>query len=103
MRVQRISATSVACAIAAVLCLVALGDMRYGFYLFLRWVVCGASLAAACTLVGRRAFRAALPGWGFAILFNPVLRIPLDREVWQVLNLLAFGGLAIYSIMCRTK
>jgi hypothetical protein len=71
---------------AAALCLLALGSWPYGFYLFLRWVVCAACVAGAVSLSDRRAPFTLLVLIGMALLYNPLVRVHATREFWQVAN-----------------
>jgi hypothetical protein len=58
----------------------------YGYYLFLRVVVCGITAYLAFQAHETRKI-----GWCWtlgitAIIYNPVIRVHLTREVWSVLN-----------------
>ncbi len=74
---------------AAILLFAALiPGIPYGYYVLLRWVVSGTSVYRFCT-----AAEAARKGWMWffaaaAILFNPIVPIHLDREIWQVIDVL---------------
>jgi hypothetical protein len=74
---------------AAALLLLALANLPYGYYTFLRLVV---SIVACFGLY--RAFRQGYEGWalllgGMALLFNPIIPVHLDRDLWKVLDLFA--------------
>ena len=101
--VARLSATSWACIAAAVLSLVALRDLPYGYYMLLRWVVCGASIAVGVVLLGKERTAVALPFWGLAILYNPIFRIYLEREAWEVLNVVAAVALVLGAVAVRER
>ena len=65
----------------------ALGRWPYGYYVLLRWVVSGAGVVVfiAAITEGRHA-----TAWTFAgvvLLFNPLVPIHLDREIWGVIDL----------------
>jgi hypothetical protein len=80
---------------AAFLCFAAIADLPYGFYKLLRWVVCGVSIALACQSHERGRINWV---WIFAfvaVIFNPLFRMPFEREVWRVFNVLA--GLAFIA------
>ena len=65
----------------------ALGDMPYSYYQLLRIVVCSSSLFVLWYFIEDK--KVAL-GWLFAvpaILFNPLAPIYLQRETWQLLDL----------------
>ena len=68
--------------IAVVMLFGALGRHPYAYYTLLRWVVCGVAAYAAF-----RTLETGKTGWvwilGFvALLFNPVLPVHLNREIW---------------------
>lgn len=85
---------------AATLLALAVLPWPYGYYRFLRL----AATAAACILA-YEARRNDSELWmvafiAIALLFNPIFRIPLEREVWSVLNVicavvLVFGTIRI--------
>lgn len=69
------------------LLLLALLPWPYGYYVFLRWVVCGAALLTAWDILRYRS--ASIGGWlmiGCAVLYNPLVPVHLKREVWMVVN-----------------
>ena len=88
--------------VPAVMLLLALGPWPYGYFVFLRLVVCAASAWIALSVLGKDTNR--VIGWvfvGLALLYNPVIRISLEREVWMVVNVLTsvpffYLGLAKY-------
>lgn len=60
----------------------------YGYYMLLKLVVCGGCvfLAANAYDDGRKHLV-----WfmgGLAVLYNPIIRFPLGRELWMVINIL---------------
>jgi hypothetical protein len=73
----------------------ALADHAYGFYILLRWIVCGVSFYGACIFIGRGRL-----GWIvtlviIAFLFNPVIPIHLTRSAWAPINIAT--GLALLA------
>ncbi len=65
--------------------------LPYGYYVFLRLVVCGAT--ALLTYYDYRE-RGRVSGWtiamaGIALLFNPVISVGLTREIWTPINISA--------------
>lgn len=67
----------------------------YGYYVFLRIVVCG---VFACLAV--KAYQLGKPWWMWgltvlAALYNPIIRIHLDRELWSAVNLATIGVLTL--------
>ena len=79
----------------------ALGPWPYGYYVLLRLVVCLASIAVAWRL---REGSGPLM-WAFvalAILYNPIVKVPLGREVWMVVNLISLAPFA-YAGLHRSR
>ncbi|MFN7174070.1 MAG: DUF6804 family protein [Thermaurantiacus tibetensis] len=78
--------------------LVALTDMPYGFYTLLRFLVCG---AAGWLAWAQHARAGRVDSWVVAlavvaVIYNPVLRIRLDRETWEAVNLLTFALFGVH-------
>ena len=73
--------------IIAVMLLVAVADLPYGYYQLLRWATCGVAVFVA--------FRAYKVGktwitWLFGlivVLFNPIVPIHLTKEIWRPIDL----------------
>ena len=78
------------CFLAAVLCLGALlPGLPYGYFQLVRWGVCMAGAYAAF-----QCFKVNLEGLGWAafavaLLFNPLVKIHLGRELWWWADLAA--------------
>ena len=73
--------------VAAIMLLLALVPWPYGYYQFLRWVVCGAAAFVAYKAYEWKRIWAV---WAFgvvALVFNPVIPFHLSREVWQLIDL----------------
>ena len=95
-----LSLSSLARLIAAALLFVAAARMPYGYYILIRWVVCGVSAYSA---VQARAL--GKTGWtwilGFiALFFNPVIPVHLGRqskEIWELVDA-AVGVVILASI-----
>ena len=67
----------------------AMGTHPYAYYQALRWVVCGAAAYSAYLYL--KEDRTVLV-WVFgimAILFNPIVPFYLDKDSWQLLDLVA--------------
>ena len=74
--------------IAAVMLLLALAELPYGYYQLLRLVVCGVSIFVAFTAYSWQKMWAM---WLFglvALLFNPLIPIHLSREIWQPIDVI---------------
>ena len=73
----------------------------YGYYIFVRFIVCGVSAWVA--YLGHEWKHEWAP-WVFgaqAILYNPIIRIHLNVESWTVLNLIAVALFALAVLKLR--
>lgn len=87
--------------IAAIMLLVAIAPLPYGYYQAMRWVVCGIAI-----YIAYKSFR-----WGkrwaiwllgaIAILFNPILPIYLSREAWQPIDIVCAILFGLTIILLR--
>ena len=79
----------------AILCLLCLADMPYGFFQFVRFVAAGGFvyLALETNKMGRQ--REFIIYLGLAILFQPLLKISLGRALWNVVDVVVAIGLII--------
>ncbi len=73
--------------VTAVLLLLALAKLPYGYYSVLRVVVCAVA-AYGCYL----GYKLHKTGWawtlgGMAVLFNPLLVIHMDRSMWAIVDI----------------
>lgn len=98
MNSEKISPIAVVCcAIAFILLLAAVvWRLPYGFYTFLRIVVCGTSAYLAWFTWTRRE-----RGWCLIFvvqtaLFNPFIQIHLTRAEWRPVDILAAGVFAVW-------
>ena len=71
-------------------------DNPYGYYILLRWVCC-----AAFAFLAIQSLAQEKKGWVWvlgitAVIYNPLIRIHLTREIWLVINLVTIG-IAWYS------
>ena len=70
-----------------VLILAMLPGNTYGYFIFLRWVVCAVLILFILLFLNRDLISWAY-GFGFlAVLYNPILRVHLTRDIWVVLNI----------------
>lgn len=87
LAMSKLPAVSVACLVAAGFSLIGMLDLPYGYYMFLRLVVCACAIAAGLALVQRQESKLALVAWSLALLYNPVFRVSLDKDFWRLINL----------------
>ena len=80
----------IAAIVAAVILLLAIPSIwPYAYYQILRWVVTAAALYIAYV-----AYRLGRKSWvgvmiAMAVLFNPLLPIHLDKEMWSIIDFVA--------------
>lgn len=75
---------------------VALLELPYGYYTLLRLLVCG-----VCIYLATQEVQVGRTGWawvlgGVAVLYNPIFRIHLNREIWSIVNVATIGLLAVH-------
>ncbi|MDI1315614.1 DUF6804 family protein [Prosthecobacter sp.] len=73
--------------IVAALCGIAMvTGMPYGYFMFLRLCVCAVSIYGAVQLSQRKAERMAWGCVALAVLFNPIFKVHLGRELWWIMD-----------------
>lgn len=77
----------------------------YAYYILLRWVCCGAFAYLAF-----QSFEQEKQGWVWlfgitALLYNPIFRVHLNRELWSVVNVVTIGiaGTSIFALRNKNK
>ena len=67
----------------------------YSYFIFLRCVVCAASILFVVLFLHRNMVSWAY-GFGFlAVLFNPILRVTLTRSIWLILDFATIVAFAV--------
>ena len=91
-------------AAAVILAVIALRKGNpYFYYVFLRWVVCPIFVWIAWKAYTRGyGLLLAIAAGILAVLFNPVLRVMLDRGKWEIINI-GMIAVAIWSAVISTK
>ena len=90
----------IALAILMFLCLL---DMPYGFYQFVRFVVLlGFGILAYKANEENKNTEMIIYG-GLALLFQPLFKISLGREIWNIVDVIVGIGLIGSLFMNRTK
>ncbi len=85
---------------ALMLCAAVLPNIPYGYYGYLRLVVCAACIYAAVILRGREDLKAHfIPFAILALLFNPVAPVFLSREFWILIDI----STAVYFLTLSKK
>jgi len=86
--------------LAAIACFVAIADLPYGYYGFLRWAICGVAIVSAIQM-----HRMNRQGWVWifgliAILFNPLVPIHFEKSTWRIVD--GAAGVAFLLTLCNT-
>ncbi|MFL6728117.1 MAG: DUF6804 family protein [Sphingomicrobium sp.] len=74
----------------------ALFELPYTYYVLLRIVVCGACAYLAFSEADAGRIRWAWILGSAAVLYNPILRIHLNRELWSMINLATIWLVAVH-------
>lgn len=86
--------------VCIILLLIAIQPIEeYGYYFFLRWMV---TIVAAiiCYMSYEQEKRTSMWIAGIiAVLFNPVIPIHLDKEIWKVIDMITAGVFCIFVII----
>lgn len=64
----------------------ALLPMPYGYYLFLRWVVCAYAIFMFVRETKKDVCLWSVFSAVIALLYNPIFRVRLDKDIWWVIN-----------------
>jgi len=80
------------CIISTCMLLLALGSMPYGYYILLKIAVCVTFVVMALRLKEAGAETLALVGWAIVALYNPIVRVPFNKDTWSVINLLTIAA-----------
>lgn len=83
----------------AILLFLCLADMPYGYYQFVRLATTIYFVAAAVDEFQTNRNQIALVFLGLAILFQPLAKIALGRELWNILDVIVGIGLIWYYKM----
>lgn len=75
--------------LAALLLLVGVSSMPYGYYTFLRLFTTVIAVANIYFAYENKSYIAVLMGVSIAILFNPLIPVYLQKETWVILDLTA--------------
>ncbi len=91
-------------AIASMLLLVAIAPIRqYGYFVFLRWVVCAAAIWFCMIAYNHGRKWLLFIGIPIAILFNPLIPIYLKKETWAPIDFITAIVLFGFSWFARMK
>lgn len=101
---KKAAATWLPEAAAVILAVIALRKGNpYGYYVFLRWMTCPIFVWITWKAYSRGyGLLLAIAAGILAVLFNPVLRVMLDRGKWEIINI-AMIAVAIWSAAVSIK
>lgn len=88
--------------VAGVLAL-ALLDMPYGYFQFLRWLIMIIGISVAFTPVAQQQRWLFFFGLAVAALFNPFFKVSFEREVWWWIDLVLAGAFLLIGLTVRDK
>jgi len=89
--------------ILAILFLICLTDMPYGYYQFVRFVgLIGFAILASQSNKQDRQTETIIY-CGLALLFQPIFKITLGREIWNIVDLITGIGLIISIFIIPKK
>lgn len=70
----------------AALAFVAIADLPYGYYRFLRWIVCAVAIASAIQLHKEQRQGLAWVLGAVALLFNPLVPVHFEKATWRIFD-----------------
>ncbi|PZP56253.1 MAG: hypothetical protein DI586_04280 [Micavibrio aeruginosavorus] len=90
--------------IVSLLVLIAIFPMPYGYYTFIKILVC--LLSAYVAFQGYRECQKGIWPWAWAsiaIIFNPIIQVELDEELWMSVDILVgtFFAVASYKVFSQ--
>jgi hypothetical protein len=94
---QYLSFSVVSRIVASALLFWALAQHQYGYFVLLRWIVCGVSIYCSYLSYSKNIIHWTWVFGFVALLFNPLAPIGLDRHTWAYLDI-AIGFLLLSSI-----
>ena len=83
----------------AILLFLCLADMPYGYYQFVRLAASIFFVVAAMNEIQTNRNQIGIVFIGMAILFQPLVKIALGRELWNILDVIVGIGLIGYGAM----
>ena len=100
---MKISTETLVRSALAILLLLCLFNMPYGYYQLLRFVAVVGFAILAYYEFERKNVPMAFVFAGLAFLFQPLLKVSLGREVWQIVDVLTAAGLLVTVFLQNKK
>jgi len=71
----------------------------YGYYTLLHWVCCGTLIYLAYQAINLKR-----QTWVWilgitALVYNPIFRLHLNRELWSAINIITIGGRSLWVVL----
>ena len=85
--------------VLAILLLLCLADMPYGFYQLVRFIVAGAFAYLSYDYFKLKKERLGFVFAALALLFQPFFKIALGRVVWNIVDVIVAIGLLILIVV----
>lgn len=84
--------------VSIIFLILAIFKMPYGYYYLLKFVICFVSIKEALLVYDKtqKFDGTVLTFIALALLYNPISKMPLGREIWTIVNVLTI----IYFIYC---
>ncbi len=89
--------------VAATFCLVAVCELPYGFYRLLRWITCGAAVAAAFQLYSSRRYNMVWIAGAVGLIFNPISPFFFPRNAWRIIDAGAAVSFFVFFFATRKR
>lgn len=90
--------------ILAIMLLLCLFNMPYGFYTLLRFVAATAFVIMAYSYYNKNQKELAIGCGAIAILFQPFIKIVLGRQIWNIVDIvIAIGLILLVTIEHQKK
>jgi hypothetical protein len=93
----------VPCMVGALMALVAIADLPYGYYTFMRLVVCATAVFVLVVAVRSDQMWAVWLYGMFALLFNPVVPVHLTKGLWRPIDFVVGIMLVVAALVVRRK
>jgi hypothetical protein len=93
---------NIASYVVAVLLFLCLADLPYGYYQFVRVIASGFFAVAAMQEFEANRSQLGIIFIGLTILFQPLIKIALGRELWNFVDVIVGIGLIGYAQMKRS-
>lgn len=81
----------------------ALLPMPYGYYIFLRLAVCAYAIFVFVQEQKKGVCFGSVSAAAIALLYNPVFRVHLEKEIWMMANVATIVILTIVFMLGRKK